>query len=90
MTDTPPAAGQSCIGSAEPAPGRERLTYRGVDRRGTGRCGQSTLSRAELVEQVRRWYNAGWRSLTVRTTGGTDVAGIERNADGQRIWWAES
>lgn len=74
----------------EPAE-RETFRIRGVDNRGNNRLGQHVLSRAELAAQVKRWHRNGWRSLTVCTADGGEVASIGPHPDtGKRAWWSEA
>lgn len=60
--------------------------WRGQDRRGTARTGQSRF--ADLPAEVEARYQKGWRSLAV-FLGGDEVAGISPHPDtGKRCWWA--
>lgn len=63
--------------------------YRGRDRRGVTRSGQTTESPAEFA---RKHYERGWKELEIRSiTTGELVAGIDYGKlSARRGWWTKA
>ena len=74
--------------------------YRGTDRNGDGRYGTFDDTPARLAARVEKWYEQGWRELTVIAGPGPvppardeemQVAGISRRpGERRRTCWYET
>jgi hypothetical protein len=70
-------------------PARQVMTYKATNEHGYAQTGRVAFTRAELAQQVERWFDAGWQTLEV-TAAGETVAGIAPHPDnGVRMWWSE-